>query len=175
MSAVKRSVFNILAALSLVLCVATAAVWVRSSSGADIIRYLNAQTGRGFAVMVSDGDVAFFAIAERGVPPASGFDWHRLSQPFDLRTQELDATTRHHRFGSFGVAWSAIPNGSLWVLLLPLWSLSLALAALPAAATYRTVAAHRRRSTGRCATCGYDLRATPGRCPECGTAVTPAA
>ena len=40
---------------------------------------------------------------------------------------------------------------------------------LPIVVGWAEVRRHRRRTAGRCAACGFDLRATPGRCPECGT------
>jgi hypothetical protein len=53
------------------------------------------------------------------------------------------------------------------VVALPIWALALALAALPAARLYRRL--RRNHPAAHCRRCGYDLRATPGGCPECGT------
>ena len=55
-------------------------------------------------------------------------------------------------------------------LMVPHWLPAIVLLLSPAAWVARHHRRARRLRTGVCPSCGYDLRASPGRCPECGTA-----
>jgi len=64
-------------------------------------------------------------------------------------------------------------GGDTLRLQVPHWSLAATAAVLPWMWFRKRRAAIRKRRTGLCRRCGYDLRATPGRCPECGQSVRP--
>jgi hypothetical protein len=84
---------------------------------------------------------------------APGF-WERAG--FTLRSQS-------NGFGSFQQRASGMT--------LPLWFVVLLTTLLPALGIVRSIRRWREATKTRgvvCATCGYDLRATPERCPECG-------
>ncbi len=81
-------------------------------------------------------------------------------------------------------AWNAdlpagapgVPAPRKWyVAAAPHWALASAASVLPAGWVAGRLRVRRRRRTGRCAACGYDLRASPegggatmARCPDCG-------
>jgi len=72
----------------------------------------------------------------------------------------------------WGFSYSRIQNPMLMarIFTVPIWSLALAFAILPAVGLAKRLRHSRRLSSNLCPTCGYDMRATPERCPECGTA-----
>jgi hypothetical protein len=96
------------------------------------------------------------------IPIAPGFDW----------TWETLATRPESVWGSFDYRFTPPdPNGSDQYgeaeITFPHWAAVAAFAVLPATRLYRRL--RRQHPAGYCRRCGYDLRATPGRCPECGT------
>jgi predicted Zn-ribbon and HTH transcriptional regulator len=179
------------ALLSLLLCVATAALWVRSyfapdeaswtrhrvsadgykRSDHDLISY------RGWLVLrITSQD---FRPLPPGVAEKMADEYRRHGRGFDLHRPNLSPPfimpvggwwgRRGFSYREFGGAMTPTIYNEQSQLTAPHGALAAVAALLPAA-----YAAHRWRSRrparpGLCAKCGYDLRATPGRCPECGT------
>jgi hypothetical protein len=97
---------------------------------------------------------------QRRPPQDFGTDWFDLSSPL----------------GQLGFGWFSnddVSRGGEAIrqraITFPLWLPAVVSTVLPAISLYRRV--RRPVATGLCPACGYDLRATPGRCPECGTAI----
>lgn len=169
-----RTAVTAAAMLSLALCAATVAVWVRSHWAAQYVGWSDATQFDG--VLSMNGLLRL----ERGTYPGSKTGWSYVSYPVPDRHglwPELDA--RDRRGGALkriGFGHSVLDFGEgrqrRYSVYLPHLAAAAAFAILPAVAIPRAL--HRRRqaaraAANRCVTCGYDLRATPNRCPECGT------
>ena len=141
----RRRIFNILAAVSLVLCVASAGLWVRSYYKPTF----GYQTPRAaFACFVETGDLV---CVSRGGPVAA-------SRPPGV-------IFAHERFG--------LRYGRV-LFRVPCWFLSTLAATLPAIWLRRYRCDRRLRTDGmpHCPKCDYNLTGNvSGICPECGTPI----
>ena len=148
--------------LSLLLCLASAGVWVRSYWRCDhygFSQLSTVYTDRGELVaLVAQPDWNFTMEIGYGsdVPPdpLETYNPRRVSR----RTWNLFIAHGEQSLGlSFTVA--------------KLWAVVVFTGLLPALAIGRRLRRRRMDASGLCPICGYDLRATPERCPECGTIV----
>jgi hypothetical protein len=170
MAAVRRRLFNLMTALSLLMCALSVVLWAYSFWAALSLHRCDAGVGR--AITSDSGKLVYWR--DRRYPDQPDFSWHLIrNTPGGWGGAHLAPRSQ----GRLGFGW-VTPQYNLqaWA---PWWSLCVAFGLLPgyrlvwtaAGRTDRAIARWRARRKGLCAVCGYDLRATPDRCPQCGRAV----
>ena len=163
-----RYIFNALTVLSLLLCVATVGLWVRSywrsyffrfvNGDARVMRGIDLVKGRVELEIVHGNLVTYFRDIQSGYRYKSGaaYESPKLPHTFLLlglgsSADALPSTVR----------WTQISIPDAYVLALFL--------TLPSIRLYPRLRRRQVMLPGCCFSCGYDLRATPDRCPECGS------
>jgi hypothetical protein len=153
--------------MSLVLCLATAAMWVRS--------YFYFDTFAGYYkpahhAQLSSKTGQIFVGRTAGVAP--GWDLLRGFSSLPVNALDRKGKPAGTYWAGFQLARS-LPGQSVHestvIVAVPQWFILLLTLPGPIVLANRwRRARHRRRRPSLCTSCGYDLRATPDRCPECG-------
>jgi hypothetical protein len=183
--------FNLLSNLSLLLCLASAALWIHSYFATDAINFgqpklqayspdnhLNAHTIRTFRGRIGYcfQDVYLYENLIRdpqGVPYAPDFPGIH-SYPGSHIWLDTELIKRMNGWQHAGFEYHSAVFGSSTkeinglAIIMPLWPIVLLAALLPLIRLRRWLRLRRHSFAGCCTMCGYDLRATPDRCPECG-------
>ena len=157
-----RRLSNLASALSLLLCLGSGVLWLRSWRVGDAFWITTASAD--YSGLVGGGRVWVARHAGRGTRSFS----HASVRPPPHPATPDDAPGR---LGFFYDDRTSADGGARLSLVFPIWSAALPAAVLPALRLIALLRTRRRRATGRCARCGYDLRATPDLCPECGAPV----
>jgi len=175
----KRRLFNLLAAVSLVLCLATLPLWVRSYWRSDDLSYTRSTQEElvNFGPQSTYGELSVVAnyFPEKDSNREQGWNLHtRASSPEQMfrycgkyLIQGQVSSVLGSRFGYFSQRIDPVHFARyIWF---PHWLLALVFAILPALWFRSFARTRKRRRLGLCAKCNYDLRASKERCPECGT------
>ena len=171
----RRRLLTAASALSLVLCVAMAVLWVRDGWHEEMWMFQVHHPACTLIIISGDGSAGF----EFQYPDTSLFHERRGvlhhwtvtdSYPApNLMPFAIHVTADWEKAGFLYAHSRAMDENNRFrsrLVLAPCWFWIALIAVCP---TIFFFGKWRRRTTpGRCKACGYDLRATPNRCPECG-------
>jgi hypothetical protein len=160
----RRRLVASLTILSLLLCLATLALWVRSYSHFEELARRNPHSRlQAVAIRSNAGELIFFQRPVTG--DTEGWIWQYFTYPSPA-TLDFSNDPGLITFVGCGYVWSAVFRYR--IIFFPHWFLALLFAILPAFRLLSILRTRRLNRLGICPRCGYDLRATPDRCPECG-------
>lgn len=164
----RRLIFTVWSAFSMLVLLVAAAMWVRSYYWWDSAAW---PTGTSNALSVSSqfGGIDFlesYYVANRyfGFRPQRPAKFQRNSVRCDPYRPYWRLDTANAVLGFY---YDYLPN-LYRRLLIPYWAITLVSAVCPIA---WLLTRRRTLKAGCCSRCGYDLRATPDKCPECGRPV----
>jgi hypothetical protein len=168
----RRGLFTALSVLSLLLCVATLALWVRSFHRLDRMTYLE-RGALSIDVQSIRGQIEVVHGLSSPSSTPDGLSYDSLSSTDFKSSREVirDSPSGYDfpNVSLLGFGYMYIESGATWWAWFPHWFLSLLVAILPALHLRAVIRSRRLHRAGHSPRCGYDLRATPARCPECGS------
>jgi hypothetical protein len=166
-----------------VLVVAVAVLWIRSrGAGGDIVGIEMNETAPSansvpytrdtiHAVRLRNGCADVFALQSTRIPVnlAAPLTWSRSGGPRLIWSPDGSAPWTQGSITKDGVVVQQWVHSQGSIPLAWMLAAIVAITVVVFAGRAHRQSRQRRRASGLCIACGYDLRATPGRCPECGT------
>jgi hypothetical protein len=171
--------FNVATVLSLMLCVATGVLWVRSYRSIDMLtigerRQLSSWLGGLHYYAMDRGTMRVDRLSSAPLPSNLRWDGAQYAAGGSRRQFHGFIVIPNGRFRFSGGIATVVPLPSYTAVRVPTWVVMAVTLVLPIVSLihYRGRGGVRRNTVNFCPCCGYDLRATPERCPECGAVPT---
>jgi hypothetical protein len=164
----RRRVFNLLAAVSLLAGIAVAGVWVRSYWASDYVNMPYGEVRLDFHSETGTVEFYFSHLIKNHLSfPYYPKERWIVSRPLSFEADAVAFRLEHVEYSAVDRVKAGLTDA--WIVRAPHWSLLMTTLPLPVAWLLNRRRRLQREREGHCPQCGYDLRATPGRCPECGT------